>query len=60
MRQDQTHATASGAGYERLMARMKAENRYIVREPASFKKEPDETGEADERPQFGKRRITER
>lgn len=60
MRHDQTNETASGAGYERLMARMKAEARYIVREPASFKHDRDETVEADGRAQFGKRRNSER
>lgn len=59
MRHDQTNETASGAGYERLLNRMKAETRSIFREPSSFETKKPVDDEADGRSQFGKRRAFE-
>lgn len=57
MGHDQGNETASGAGYERLMARMKSDNRLAIRAPVRFKQDRDIPVDAEGRPQFGRRRT---
>lgn len=59
MRHDQNHETASGAGYERLMNRMKADTCSVFHEPSSFASKKTVDEETDGRAQFGKRRAFE-
>lgn len=56
MRHEQNAAPASGAGYERLLNRLKADTRTDLREPSSFAPKNAAVEEADSRAQFGKRR----